>query len=66
MKTNFIIVTIAAIIFFIFDIFAIYQRDESYKIQAEYKKLLIEFKHARYVIDPVTGKSDFQIDKPAQ
>ena len=30
--------------------------------QEEYRKLLIDFGHARYVIDPVTGISKFEID----
>lgn len=29
-----------------------------------YKNLLIEFKHARWIINPVTGASEFQIDTP--
>ena len=58
MKAPFIILVTAYIIQLGLIIHAANQRDE-------FKNALIEFKHARYVIDPVTGKSAFVIDKPA-
>lgn len=30
----------------------------------EYKKLLIDFGHARYIVNPQTGVSHLEIDKP--
>lgn len=43
---------------------ALLQRDEYRDMYKHNKQLLIDFGHARYISDPVTGKSDFQIDSP--
>lgn len=66
MKSNFIILSITVVILLCLVFYVAVQRDVVALLRDEYKKSLIEFKHARYIIDPVTGKSDFQVDNPPQ
>jgi len=59
-----ILISISVVIVFLIPMlaFTVSERDGAYFKQKEYQKLLIDFGHARYIVDPVTGIIKFEID----